>query len=172
MSIQAIEPPPAPMVVRSIVGVATGSPNSISKLVEWEILPSRTSPTSQEVPPMSSVTRLPAARELPEVLPGDDAAGQPGEEELDRLGLGGVGRGLAPVRLHQRPGGVESGLGEGGEGVLDVALHDRFHVAVGDGGAATLVLPPDRRDLMRERDRNVGEALRPGTRAAAARAPD
>ena len=96
--------------------------------------------------------------ELPEVLPGDDAAGQPGEEELDRLRLGRVGRGLAAVRFHQRPGDVETGLGEGGEGVLDVALHDRFHIAVGDDGAAPLVLPPDRRDLVREGDRHAWEA--------------
>ena len=69
LSIQAIEPPPAPMVVRSIVGVATGSPNSISKLVECEILPSRMSPTSQEVPPMSSVTTLPMPASWPKYCP-------------------------------------------------------------------------------------------------------
>ena len=107
---------------------------------------------------MSSVTRLPTPGELPEVLPGDDAAGQPGEEELDRLGLGRVGGGLAAVRFHQRPGSVELRLGEGGEGILDVALHDRLDVAVGDDGAAPLVLPPDRRDLMRQGDRHVREA--------------
>ena len=54
----------------------------------------------------------------------------------------------------------QPGLGEGVEGILDVALHDRFDVAVGDDRAAAFVLPPDGRDLVRERNGNGGESLR------------
>ena len=96
--------------------------------------------------------------ELSEILAGNDAAaGRPG---------GGISparprrrrRGLATIRLHQRPGDMHARLGEGGERLLDVALHDRLHIAIGDDGAASLVLPPDWCDV-RERDRYAREAL-------------
>ena len=55
---RAIEPPPAPMVRMSIIGIWIGRPHSISKSVVNFSLPLTTVETSVEVPPMSSVTRL------------------------------------------------------------------------------------------------------------------
>ena len=56
LSIQAIEPPPAPMVRMSIIGIWIGRPHSISKSVVKHTWPSITVEQSVEVPPMSSVT--------------------------------------------------------------------------------------------------------------------
>ena len=57
LSIQASEPPPAPMVRMSIMGIWIGRPNSISKLVVKLSLPPTTVETSVDVPPISRVTR-------------------------------------------------------------------------------------------------------------------
>ena len=57
LSIQAIEPPPAPMVRMSIIGIWIGTPHSISNAVVNASLPPMMVATSVEVPPMSSVTR-------------------------------------------------------------------------------------------------------------------
>ena len=56
LSIQAIEPPPAPMVRTSIIGTWIGRPHSTSKSVVKEIWPPITVEQSVEVPPMSKVT--------------------------------------------------------------------------------------------------------------------
>ena len=53
LSIQAIEPPPAPMVRMSIIGIWIGTPHSISNAVVKLSLPPITVETSVEVPPMS-----------------------------------------------------------------------------------------------------------------------
>ena len=57
LSIQASEPPPAPMVRMSIIGIWIGTPHSISNAVVKASLPPITVATSVEVPPMSRVTR-------------------------------------------------------------------------------------------------------------------
>jgi len=57
LSIQAIEPPPAPIVRMSIIGIWTGTPHSISNAVVKLSLPPITVETSVDVPPMSIVTR-------------------------------------------------------------------------------------------------------------------
>ena len=57
LSIQAIEPPPAPIVRMSIIGIWIGTPHSISKAVVKLSRPPITVETSVEVPPMSIVTR-------------------------------------------------------------------------------------------------------------------
>jgi hypothetical protein len=57
LSIQAIEPPPAPIVRMSIIGIWIGTPHSISKAEVKLSLPPTMVETSVEVPPMSSVTR-------------------------------------------------------------------------------------------------------------------
>ena len=57
LSIQAIEPPPAPIVRMSTIGIWIGTPHSISNAVVKLSLPPITVETSVEVPPMSIVTR-------------------------------------------------------------------------------------------------------------------
>ena len=69
----AMEPPPAPIVVTSRIGSASGSPNSTSNRPENCSSPSVITPTSALVPPMSSVTALsvPTARAkcAPAIIP-------------------------------------------------------------------------------------------------------
>src|SRR5262249_39558253 len=97
--------------------------------------------------------------ELPEVVTGDDPARQTGEEQLDRLGLRRLRGRLAAVRLHPRPGHAEVFRRQRVPRAGHVLLHDRLDVAVGDAGAAALVLAPDRGDFVRERNRDVRKAL-------------
>ena len=53
----AIEPPPAPIVRISTIGSRTGSP-STSPCMRWVIAPSATTHTSKLVPPISTPTRF------------------------------------------------------------------------------------------------------------------
>ena len=55
MSTQAMEPPPAPMVVISIIGVRTTMPKSMEVSGASIDCPPAISETSKEVPPMSPV---------------------------------------------------------------------------------------------------------------------
>ena len=57
-STKAIEPPPAPMVVISIIGVRMTRPKSTVVCAATAILPPATTETSNEVPPRSQVIRL------------------------------------------------------------------------------------------------------------------
>ena len=55
LSTQAIDPPPAPMVVISIIGVRTTMPKSMLVCAASAGRPFSTSDTSNEVPPISPV---------------------------------------------------------------------------------------------------------------------
>ena len=99
-SMRAIEPPPAPMVRMSIIGIWIGRPHSISKSVVNFSLPLTTVETSVEVPPMSRVTRLGRPSSLGGALGGDHAAGRPGHRDLDRRFHGRVEIHLAAVGAH------------------------------------------------------------------------
>ena len=61
---RAIDPPPAPMVWMSIIGTRTGRPYPISLSAVTAGRPSRITPTSKLVPPMSQLItfRCPARR--------------------------------------------------------------------------------------------------------------
>ena len=63
MSIQAIEPPPAPIVLTATQGMLTGMPHATWNSLAYCSSPSSTRPMSQLVPPMSSENAdgLPAA---------------------------------------------------------------------------------------------------------------
>jgi hypothetical protein len=55
-STKAIDPPPAPIVVISIIGVRTTRPKSIAVCAASAVCPSAISETSKLVPPTSPVT--------------------------------------------------------------------------------------------------------------------
>ena len=57
-STDAMEPPPAPMVAISIIGVRTTIPKSIEVWGETTVSPPTIIETSKLVPPMSPVIRL------------------------------------------------------------------------------------------------------------------
>ena len=92
----------------------------------------------------------PLPAKLPEIASGNDPPGQPGEQQLDRL----LGRGCrehrAAVRLHQGPGRCQTALPQAPVQVAGKGSHVRLDVGIGNGGAAALVLPPDRRDDVRQ----------------------
>ncbi len=64
----------------------------------------------------------------------------------------------AAVRLQQRPGAGDAGIGQRARDAVDVVVEQRLREGVDGHGRPALVLPPDRRHLVRERDRNVGVA--------------
>ena len=79
---------------------------------------------------------------------------------------------VAAVRLEQRPRRRAIALlVERRRDAGDVVVEQRLQVRVDDRGRAPLVLAPDRRDLVRERDRELGEPLGAAARASRARAP-
>jgi hypothetical protein len=69
LSIQAIEPPPAPIVRMSIIGIWIGKPHSISKPVVKLSWPPTMVEQSVEVPPMSIVTSDPMPSSFAMYLP-------------------------------------------------------------------------------------------------------
>ena len=101
-SIQAIEPPPAPIVRMSTIGAFAGMPNSISKSSLRVNSPASIRLTSQEVPPMSSVmirSEPASAREVPAA---EDAADRARDEVVHRAIRRGVAGDDAAVGLHQQ----------------------------------------------------------------------
>ena len=75
-------------------------------------------------------------------------------------GMASRGRGVhePAVRLHHGPVDVDARLPQPGLETAHVALHERLHISVGDGGARPLVLAPDGGHLMGHRQRQAAEA--------------
>jgi hypothetical protein len=85
----------------------------------------------------------------------DAAAGDPGEEEVRRARASLGCERPAAVRLQERPATGDAGFGERARDPVDVLREERLGEGVDGHGRATLVLAPDRRHLVRERDRHV-----------------
>ena len=102
-SIQAIEPPPAPMALMSIVG---------SRIGIWPILacrvvsgrPLRIRLMSVLVPPNIHGDDVRRAGKSGEVRAGDDAAGRPGQDGVHRFGERRLDRHQAARRFHHHDG--------------------------------------------------------------------
>ena len=102
--------------------------------------------------------RLPEARLAREVGAADHASGEPGEQQVDRP-FGRLGEpGGAAVRLEQRTGAAHVAFAQRLADAPAVAAQQRLQVGVGEGGAGALVLAPQRRDPVREGDRDGGKA--------------
>ncbi len=89
----------------------------------------------------------------------DRAAGDAREQQVRGALARLVGERVPAVRLEQRPAAGHALRVERGRDAVHVALEERLRVRVDGRGRAALVLAPDRRDLVRERDRQVGEPL-------------
>ena len=148
-----MEPPPAPSVRTSITGIATGSPHSISYSVVNCGSPSRSSPRRSSCRPCQG-DRLLEAGFVREVGAADHSAGEPGEQQLHRPLRRLRQPGGAAVRLEQRAGASDAVFAQRGADARTVAAQQRLQVGVGEGGAGALVLAPQRRDAMREGDRD------------------
>ena len=112
----AIEPPPAPTVTTSIIGILEGNAPTEPSVVSVGS-PSRTTETSVEVPPPSEVSTLSNPATLRDQRRAQRAGGRPGQHRGDRLVHDLVGGEHAAVRLHHVerhlavPGvGAEAGL--------------------------------------------------------------
>src|ERR1044072_4906848 len=73
----AIEPPPAPIVVISTIGVRITRPNSIVVCAATAVLPLAINDTSNEVPPRSQVIRLSKPEALASAAPATTPAAGP-----------------------------------------------------------------------------------------------
>ena len=94
------------------------------------------------------------------VLRRDDPAGQPGKHRLRRTVRRGLRQHLAAVGLHHRPRAGVPPRCETFVQRVDEPLQQRPDIGVGNGRARAVVLPPDRRDLVRERNRKLGKLAR------------
>ena len=97
---EAIEPPPAPMVVISIIGVRMTRPKSIVVCAASEAAPLAISETSNEVPPRSAVMTFSKPAALAIARGRDDARGRAGERGAHREFARAGDRHHAAVRLH------------------------------------------------------------------------
>jgi len=146
-----MEPPPAPTVSTATIGIRMGWPPTDPSVVRstW---PSRTSETSQEVPPKSKVTRPSASgvrrptrpRRPPPARRGPSSRRPRGPSRRRRCRRLPASR-ADSVALARSP------LVEPCEVVVD----DRRHRRVGDGRRDPLVLPECREHLVTRRDCRV-----------------
>ena len=100
-----------------------------------------------------------AARCRREEAGADDTAGEPRQEQAAGAAPGLLGAQVAAVRREQVPALDARVLPDHRPHAVDVDLDQRLDVRVGDRRARPLVLAPDRRDLVRDGDRQVGRDL-------------
>ena len=167
--IQAIEPPPVPMVSMSIIGMRTGKAPTAPPLVTCGLPPSIRQ-RSVEVPPASSVTTSgkPAISAIT-ALPSAPAAG-PDSAVVIGLLHDLLGARDAAARLHDQERLV---LEAGAELVVhapQIALHVRLDEGVDQGGHRALVFAIFRQHVAGERQRAVRIFLARRSRRRGARA--
>src|SRR5215212_455036 len=153
---QAIEPPPAPTVTTSIIGILEGySPTEPSVVSAGS--PSMTTVTSVEVPPPSQVnTRSKPAVPAMSAAPRAPAAGP---DRGDGLVHDLAGREDAAVALHHVEGHPWGDLVQPGADVGDVRADLGLHGGVDQGGHRPLVLAVLAQHLGADRDDGAGVLL-------------
>ena len=156
MSTQAIEPPPAPMVWISIIGVRTTRPKSMLAWAVSTLSPPAISATSKLVPPMSPVITSAKPAALGDVGGGDDAGGRAGKGGAHRQAAGRGGIHDAAVRLDDQELACEAVGRKRLVEPAQIARDLRLQIGVESGGREALELADLGQDLVRCGDMRVG----------------
>ena len=142
-----MEPPPAPMLLMSSIGIRTGRPPA-SPSVVYGGCPSN-SATSVDVPPMSKLMKRSTPIWLATAAAPTKPPAGPDRTVLTAWLEGLFGRDRAAVRLEHAEGDLRQVRLQGSE----VAPHERRYVSVHDRRRRAFVLPVLGQEFAGERDR-------------------